>query len=189
MLFIFDKKSLLHINVTKHILMAVLGFTVGMLLVTSYIVKSSANDLKMITEETRTIIIKEHQSELVFSEAKLREYILELNLKFPHIVYAQAKLESGNFNSIIFKKNCNLFGMKVARRRPTTNKGEVNGHAFYDTWQESVVDYAFWQAKYMSELKTEKEYLEGLGAVYAEDPLYIKKLTRIIGEDLVASNK
>jgi flagellum-specific peptidoglycan hydrolase FlgJ len=72
--------------------------------------------------------------------------------------------------------------MKVATQRPTTNKGEESGHAYYDNWKESVVDYAFYQAKYLSNLKSENEYLQYLKQFYAEDPNYMPKLLEIISK-------
>lgn len=105
-----------------------------------------------------------------------------MNIRFPHIVYAQAQLETGNFTSHIFQVNNNLFGMREAKRRPTTNKGTENGHAYFDNWKESVVDYAFYQAAYLFKLKNEGEYWDYLGQNYAEDPNYVNKLKKIIEE-------
>ena len=42
-------------------------------------------------------------------EEQIEETIYKMNFKYPHIVLAQAKLESSNFNSTIFKENNNLF--------------------------------------------------------------------------------
>ncbi len=52
-----------------------------------------------------------------FSEEALIELIKDCNLKYPHIVLAQAKVESGHYKSRIFKQNNNLFGMRRARIR------------------------------------------------------------------------
>ena len=73
--------------------------------------------------------------------------------------------------------------MKVAKKRPTTNKGEENGHAYYETWQESVVDYAFYQAQYLNDIKTESDYFVYLKQNYAEDTNYVDRLKRIINEE------
>ena len=72
--------------------------------------------------------------------------------------------------------------MKVATKRPTTNKGEDNGHAFYVSWKESVVDYAFYSAQYLSHIRNESEYFDYLGLSYAEDPNYVSKLRQIISK-------
>jgi len=130
-----------------------------------------------ITEEARIILIKEQNE---FSETKLKEYLIELNIKFPNIVLAQSKLESFNYKSKIFIENNNLFGMKISSRRPTTALGEESGHAFYSNWRQSVLDYAFYQATYLRKVKTESEYFQYLSANYAEDSNYVAKLKKIV---------
>lgn len=115
-----------------------------------------------------------------FTEEKLMSYIKQLNIRFPHIVLAQAKLETGNFKSRLFKENNNLFGMKCATKRPFTHKGEQRGHAKYDKWQDCVIDYALYQAAYLSKKKTESEYFAYLSENYAEDTNYIVTLKKII---------
>lgn len=134
------------------------------------------DDIKYISEETKVLIIEENNK---FSEARLREYIITTNIRFPHIVLAQAKLESGNFKSNIFLENNNLFGMKVARKRPTLNKGENHNHAYYDNWKESVLDYAFYQAAFLNSLKTEDAYYAYLSNNYAEDSDYVQKVRNL----------
>ena len=182
MIYKFDPKSLTYQNVTKNLVLAIIGMVILFTAITSIFMFTRINDIRYISSETKSIIIKESAKENEFSPKKLREYILELNIKFPHIVYAQARLETGTFKSQIFKTNHNLFGMKVATLRPTTNKGEENGHAYYEGWRESVVDYAFYQAQYLSDIKTEAEYLEYLKANYAEAPNYMAQLQIIIAE-------
>lgn len=114
-----------------------------------------------------------------FSEEELIAYVKELNIKFPHIVIAQAKLESGNFKSKIFKENNNLFGMKEAKVRISTNKGTNRGHAKYESWKDCVVDYALYQATYLSKFKTEEQYYAYLADNYAENGGYIKLIKKI----------
>jgi flagellum-specific peptidoglycan hydrolase FlgJ len=114
------------------------------------------------------------------NEKILFEYITSLNINYPYIVLAQAKLESNNFNSNIFKENNNLFGMKYARQRATTSLGVKNKHAFYSDWKQSVLDYALFYNKYLSKVKSEEEYLKYLSKVYSEDKDYLKKLKSII---------
>ena len=103
-----------------------------------------------------------------FSEDNLVEYLLELNIKFPDIVFSQARYETGNFKSLVFRENNNLFGMKVAISRATTNKGEQHNHAIFDTWKMSVLDYALWQNAYGRKFKTRENYMQYLKDVYAE---------------------
>lgn len=175
-----NKQSLKHENVTFNVVLIVFSSIIVGLLVGVIFMSRRVNDVKYITEETKQIIIREQLIENEFNPVRLKEYILELNIRFPHIVYAQAQLESGNFTSHIFQVNNNLFGMKEAKRRPTTNKGTENGHAYFNHWRESVVDYAFYQAAYLNDIRSEKEYWEYLGQNYAEDPGYIIKLKNIV---------
>jgi len=120
-----------------------------------------------------------------FSEDKLIDMLISLNIKFPHIVLAQAKLESGNYSSKIFRENHNLFGMKEARVRIHTSKGTQFNHAYYSHWKESVYDYAFYQCRYLSTLHTEKEYYSYLSKSYAEANNYVDILkSMVIKENL-----
>ena len=179
-LYKFDKDKMNYVHATKSYLI-VLGLIVLSNTFTFFYgyfnQVNKLNSIEYITEETKMLIISEQNE---FSEAKLKEYILELNIKFPHIVLAQAQLETGFFKSKIFKENNNLFGMKLARRRPRTALGVENNHAYYNNWKESVLDYALFAAAYLSDIKTEHQYLEYLKANYAEDPLYFNKLLKLI---------
>jgi len=107
-----------------------------------------------------------------FSEKALVQMLEDLNVKYPHVVLAQAILETGHFKSEIFKQNNNLFGMKEAKVRQHTADGTNLGHACYDSWQESVIDYALYQARYLSHIKSESEYLLYLNERYAESGNY-----------------
>lgn len=182
MIYKFDPKTLNYEKVTGKWIVITLSILLVITSIISLFAFRHINDIKFISEETKAIILREADKENEFSPEKLKAYILELNIKFPHIVLAQSQLETGGYKSAIFRENHNLFGMKVATQRPTTNKGEESGHAYYDTWRESVVDYAFYQAKYLSNLKNEAEYLAYLKQSYAEDPNYIPKLIEIISK-------
>lgn len=180
MLYKFNHKTLNYDNISKKVIWMVIGGVLAIAGITTAIMMTRINDVRFLTQETKEIIIKESNEKNAFNPDRLKAYILELNIKFPHIVYAQAKLESGEFKSHIFRENNNFFGMKVATKRPTTNKGEENGHAYFDTWKDCVVDYALYQAQYLSDLKTESEYYEYLRQNYAEDPNYVDKLKKIV---------
>ena len=119
-----------------------------------------------------------------FSRDALVETIKNKHLKFPHIVLAQATLETGGFKSKIFKQNYNLFGMKQSHRRPTTCKGTKNGHAYYDHWESSVEDYGYYQATTgLVKAGTDQQYYNMLSQMgYAEDPNYILKIKKLAEE-------
>ena len=118
-----------------------------------------------------------------FSQEKLKELIDKLNLKYPEIVYAQAVLESGHFKSKSFSVGNNLFGMKVASIRPTTNSGEYLKHAKYSSWEQSVYDYALYQSTFVFKIKSKKDYYQYLKNNYAGDPTYVEKLKSIVSKE------
>jgi hypothetical protein len=127
----------------------------------------------------KTVIINtNYEQDTTFSEIELVHYLEILNVKYPDIVYAQARLESGNFNSPVFKLNNNLFGMKIIDNRPTTSIGSRYGFAYFKTWRDSVLDYVIYQCLYLNN-KSYEEYLYYLDNVYAEDPNYINKIKNI----------
>lgn len=180
MLYKYDKYRSRYVIATRFYVRAffvLLGIALSAYVISYFQLSKKLTDIRYVSEEVRTLVLN---SEDKFSEAKLKEYLVELNVKFPHIVYAQAKLESGNFKSSIFLENNNLFGMKVARRRPTTNKGENRGHAYFNSWRECVVDYAFYQAAYLNDIKTEAQYLQYLKQNYAESPQYYEKVQSLM---------
>lgn len=114
------------------------------------------------------------------SQGELYKTLLELGVRFPHIVVAQARLETGNFTSRIFKESNNLFGMKVAKRRLTTAVCKSRGHAKYMSWQLSAIDYALFQTSFMRDIDNEREYFSYLARNYASDPKYVQKLKQLI---------
>jgi len=127
---------------------------------------------------TETVLIVEDENS--FTEEQLIEEIQRLNFKFPHIVLAQTILETGHYESKIFKENNNLFGMKEARVRLNLAQGTQHGHAYYDNWEESVMDYALWYSTYAYKCKTEKQLYKLLDRQYAEADAYVSSLQHII---------
>lgn len=118
-----------------------------------------------------------------FTEDALIDLLEDCNMKYPHIVLAQAKLESSNFKSKVFKQNNNMFGMRKARQRITSAMGEKNTYAYYRDWMDCVYDYAMYQSSVMCKVSNESEYFVRLGERYAEDSLYVDKLKRIIKDE------
>lgn len=140
--------------------------------------------LKVIEVVNNPIVITElvfTDKEKPFSEKALIDEIYKYNFKHPEIVLAQARLESGNFTSSIFLENNNLFGMKKAYSRPTTAVGEARGHAVYNSWQQSLADYALYSAAFLR-YSSQEDVLAHLGRHYAEDPIYEDKVRRVIDD-------
>ena len=140
--------------------------------------KNGREILVNLSPEDRLIILNNYDK---FSPEKFKTYLEELNVPHADIVYAQALLETGNFTSHIFKNNNNLFGMKVATIRPTTNIGEENGHAVFKHWRQSVVDYALYSSCYLTKM-SRQEYFDYLGSRYAENPNYVNLIKKILNE-------
>lgn len=168
--------------VTSSYYLKLVAMCMGWLLVGCYIGISyiKKNKTLLLSDEEKLIIIQEHNQ---FTEEKLVEKLIELNIKFPHIALAQAKLETGNYTSKVFRENNNLFGMREAKQRITTAKGTEHNHAYYHTWFESVLDYSFYQCRYLSNIRTEEQYFEYLNQSYAEDPNYVTVLKGMITKE------
>lgn len=156
--------------------------------VTSFFVGSTLGFKKgkkaQIVEKDVILIYHDIENE-GFSRRKFYEYLIEVNIKFPKLVFAQAIKESG-LRSPLFKENHNPFGMKEASKRPNMQNGVQNGHAYYDTWKNAVIDYALYQAYIgLSKLKTEDEYLHYLKEMHYYDTdhpnnvNYLKELKQI----------
>lgn len=132
---------------------------------------------------TRLYYHKEYKTQTVeldtlsFQDSVLN-YIYELRLEHPYIVYAKAIIESGNFSSDIFKENHNLFGMKMPESRATLAIRINRGHSVYRSWKESIIDYGLYQMAYAKGL-SEDEYFKKIGNNYSEDKMYIEKVKAI----------
>ena len=127
-----------------------------------------------------------------FTETNLINYINSKPIKHKHIVFAQAKLETGNFSSTIFKENNNLFGMKYVkdfksnRTRETTAIGSKYYHAVYKDWKQSVDDYLLWQQMFKkTPIEKESDYFKLLKSRYAEDQRYVNVLKVLLKTDTV----
>ena len=173
----FNKETLLF-EKTKisNVALLGLGALIGLALLLG-LTSNGKKGIEYLSQEEKLIVIREYNE---FSEKKLIEKIAELNFRYPHIILSQAKLESGHFKSTIFLENNNIFGMKEAKLRSNLAKGTNRGHAYYETWQESVLDYALYYSSYLRSIKTEGEYFEYLRQNYAEDPTYVQRLKQII---------
>lgn len=124
--------------------------------------------------DTKEVSIKLDQPEYLLSnnpEEDLIDVLYHYNVQYPEIVYAQAVLETGNFNSRVFREYNNLFGLY--------NSYEKDYYKF-DHWVESVLGYInFIQYRY----KEGEDYYDFLIRIgYAEDPKYIDKVKSIVNQ-------
>ncbi len=179
-LFYYNNKDLTFksVNVLRYILASIILIMLSYMY--GFLEGREDQIIRLTPQEKEIILLNVSDTTGEFSTDKMAYLMKELNIKYPHIVYAQSLIETGHFDSKIFKENNNLFGMKQARTRVTTAQGTQYNHAYYDNWRESVYDYAFYQCRYLSGLKNEEEYLAYLGRSYAEDPNYVSKIRRLV---------
>ena len=114
-----------------------------------------------------------------FSTELFKEALVYAGIRYPEIAYKQAVLETANFTSELFVMANNLFGIRPAKKRETTNQGCYLWHAYYLHWWDSVKDYKllidYWSCK--SPITDYYSFLQEIG--YATDPNYIKKLQNL----------
>lgn len=116
----------------------------------------------------------------IITDAVLYNHLLTMRAPHAKIMLAQAKHESSNYTSSLFKRAHNLFGMKVATSRVTTGGGDSGSYKFYSNWTEGLDDYIFWQFAHNTDKMTDAEYLSYVGKVYAEDPNYLLKINKLL---------
>ena len=185
MLYTYCKRSLVFnrikpSKIIKLFFIAIAIFTSAMYLTYDYAkYRALEQSIDEMHFEEQVIIVNQRINN-DFSKKALAEELKRLNVKYPHIVMAQAMIESGHFQSNIFRSNHNLFGMKEARQRVTTARGTNLNHAYYENWKESVIDYAMFQAAYLKDLKTEAAYLLYLDANYAEAQRYDSAVKKMV---------
>lgn len=63
------------------------------------------------------------------------------------MITAQAAHETGNFESLVYKKNSNPFGMRQPKIRQTTAIGSNYNHAVFNNLDDAIEDYKhYWTA-------------------------------------------
>lgn len=116
-----------------------------------------------------------HQPEEI-NDSILYKFLIDNEAWYPDILFKQAKLESGNYTSNIYKNSNNLYGMKKVGKRQTTQTSTYNGYGVYNNWCLSVLDRMLWDMFYFKNEKPNKEaYLKAM-SIYAEDTLYRTKI-------------
>lgn len=179
-IFIFDEKSLTFKNIKTHSYIQLTIYLVG-IFVLLFILGWFTGINKIIHKPKITDTVIVHGES--FSEEALIKLMKNSNVKYPYIVFAQAKLESGGFKSKIFRQNNNMFGMKVPKQRPTTTIGEKDGFAVYRDWIDCLYDYALYQAYAMATIDNESEYFNRLEEKYCTDTGYVESVKNIIKKD------
>jgi uncharacterized FlgJ-related protein len=120
------------------------------------------------------VVVEYQKSEL--TEQTLAKAIKDMQIQHAEFVFRQAMLETGYLKSKLVKKQNNLFGMKMPKKRFTfaVGKGKQN-YAKYDSWAYSVADYKVYQGD---------RYIESYGEFiknrkYSQTSDYLKRLKKI----------
>ena len=111
------------------------------------------------------------------NDSILYKFLVNNNAWYPDILLKQAKIESANYTSNIYKNTNNLYGMKKVSKRQTTQLNNTyNGYGCYNNWCLSVLDRMLWDIfMFKGEKPSREEYLKAM-EIYAEDTLYIQKI-------------
>jgi hypothetical protein len=165
----------LYVSLTFSLILIIFGLTLKL----GY---DTNKELSTQFKVTKEIVSNTNFKDSTINDSLLYDMIIKLRIPHGKIVFAQAKLESGKYNSELYKANFNLFGMKYAAVRPTVATSERYGYQLYDNWKESVVDLLIWQFSNNVDRITNEKYLQYLQVRYAEDPNYMAKLIKIIKE-------
>lgn len=111
------------------------------------------------------------------NDTVLYQFLLDNNAWYPDILLKQAKIESANYTSNVYKNTNNLYGIRKVGKRQTTQLNNIyNGYGCYNNWCLSVLDRMLWDVfVFKGEKPSEEEYLKAM-SIYAEDKNYINKL-------------
>lgn len=95
-----------------------------------------------------------------------------LEIKFPEVVYAQARLESGNFTSAHYNNRNNCLGIYDSKRKR---------YMSFNHWTDCLLAYRD-KVQYRYKRNSDREdYLRWLVETgYAQDPNYISKIRKIL---------
>lgn len=106
----------------------------------------------------------------------LYKYLLDIRIPHAKIILCQAKIESADYKSPLFKSNNNLFGMKIPNKRSNIGSPGRAGYQSYLRWQDSATDMLIFILSHNLDGISDSEYLRYLGKFYAEDPNYVEKI-------------
>lgn len=173
---------MLKIFFNKRILFRYAVTILGLLLIVALVSLVEKPKVVYVQNWERIPVVVYRDKPDMFTEDKLISYLKALNIKYPEIVFAQAVIESGNFTSKKFNKDNNLFGMKKARNRATLALDSEGNYARFNTWRESVIDYALYQSMFVRKIKSRDAYISHLADSYATSPNYTNHLIQVINE-------
>jgi flagellum-specific peptidoglycan hydrolase FlgJ len=115
-----------------------------------------------------------------FSMELLEEYLYLVDSSLMDVPIRQFILETGWFQSELFRLHNNIAGMKYPQIRRTTAIDTAMGHAKYKHWTDSVDDYIYWREHWKSRGYSTENYYQFLKDInYATSSNYEKLLKSI----------
>jgi hypothetical protein len=109
------------------------------------------------------------------SDSIIYEVACECGAWYPDIIMAQYEIESNRGKSALARSSNNLFGMRIAVRRPTTQLSGMSnsGYGVYLNREHSIIDRILWERwVFKGEKPSREEYMTRLSSIYAESPTY-----------------
>jgi hypothetical protein len=178
--YIFDKKELVFKKAKSFYPIINTLLLITVLLTTLYYIKQPKN---INLTETKKIIVTEFDTTPLTPE-NVKNFIYDLDIKFPHIVYKQIMIETGSLKSNICRENNNIVGQRVeatnsdgSYRYPHYNIKKVKNrdHLVFANWKLSLIHYKHFQNyNFLNKDWVYYSFLQKLG--YAESPNYIEAL-------------
>ena len=106
--------------------------------------------------------------EYEISDSILYDALIHYEVKYPKSVLAQAKLESGNYTSYVYRTKNNFLGLYNSRKKD---------YYEFEHWTQCIIAYKKLVEYKLKEGENYHDFLERIG--YAEDPAYIDKVKTI----------
>lgn len=122
------------------------------------------------------------EEDTILTDDVLYRYLLDIRVPHAKIILCQAKIESANYKSPLFKSNNNLFGMKIPTQRANVGSPGRAGYQSYVRWEDSATDMLIFILSHGLDKLSDKEYLKYLQKFYAEDPNYVNKISKKLKE-------
>lgn len=99
-----------------------------------------------------------------------------LEIHHPYVVWAQARLESGNFTSAHYRNRHNCLGIYDSKNKR---------YAYFGSWQECLSAYKTrFQYRCSTPDCTDEEYLRWVAnAGYAKNPTYYDSVIKIVNQE------
>lgn len=157
---------------------------IGMLLLTIFSITfntgKSVNDKLDIVIESPSELISTFNKDTTISDEKLYKYLLRTRVNNPEVVLCQAKIESNDYTSPLFRRASNLIGMKIPSQRMTTGGEESGEYQKYPNgWKECITDYIIYSLQMNLDKLTQEEYITFLSTgKYAKDSNYADKIRK-----------